>query len=196
MRKPDEELAQKRKKQILDAAIACFLKSGFHNTGMKEICTAANMSPGALYRYFDSKGSIIQAIAEREQQEMTGALQELRRASNLKRALLIFMEEFTREACRMPENILGTEIFAESTRNKEVAKILKKTEGDFQTGMKALLQDAEADGKIILKLSPDETARAILSLVYGFSTLALLDRKTASRKHAKLSRMILENLIR
>ena len=73
---------------------------------------------------------------------------------------------------------------------------MKKTEGDFQTGMKALLQDAEADGKIILKLSPDETARAILSLVYGFSTLALLDRKTASRKHAKLSRMILENLIR
>ena len=46
MRTHDPIKAQQRKAQILTAAISCFIKSGFHNTGMKEICAAAGMSPG------------------------------------------------------------------------------------------------------------------------------------------------------
>ena len=42
-----------------------FARSGFHQTSMGDICQAAGMSPGNLYRYFPSKESIIAGITER-----------------------------------------------------------------------------------------------------------------------------------
>ena len=55
-----------RRQQILDGASACFAEKGFHATSMQDICDAAGMSPGALYRYFSSKDDIIIAIVEEE----------------------------------------------------------------------------------------------------------------------------------
>ncbi len=195
MRKPNEALAQQRKTQIVEAAISCFLKSGFHNTGMKEICAAAQMSPGALYRYFDSKDAIIAAIVAHEQQELDDALAYLSSAKNFNKALLSLVAEMIEVSCQRADNILATEIFAESTRNKDVAAILRKTESTFLAGMTSLLKSAQKEKRIQLKLTAEETARTILSLVYGASTLALLDTESATSKHTKLARNVLKQLI-
>ena len=48
-----------RRQQILDAAFGCFARQGFHQTTMQDICREAELSPGAVYRYFDSKEAII-----------------------------------------------------------------------------------------------------------------------------------------
>jgi AcrR family transcriptional regulator len=64
--------AQRREQQtirILEAAKLCFVRSGFRGASMHEICTEAEMSPGALYRYFPSKEAIIEAIAEADRRE-------------------------------------------------------------------------------------------------------------------------------
>ena len=58
--------AERREAQtvrILDAAKKCFVRSGFQGASMHDICKEAEMSPGALYRYFPSKEAIIEAIA-------------------------------------------------------------------------------------------------------------------------------------
>ena len=60
----DPELAERRRRQIMDASITCFRRRGFHQATMAEICSEANISAGALYRYFSSKADIIGAIAE------------------------------------------------------------------------------------------------------------------------------------
>ncbi len=54
----------RRREQILKAAIRCFSRRGFHGTSMKDVCHQAKLSPGAVYLYFRSKESIIQALAE------------------------------------------------------------------------------------------------------------------------------------
>src|SRR5918992_4819925 len=54
-----------RRATILDAAEQCFSRAGFHQTSMNDICQAAGMSPGNLYRYFPSKEAIIAGITER-----------------------------------------------------------------------------------------------------------------------------------
>ncbi len=56
-------------RRILDAARHCFVASGFQGASMQSICAAADMSPGALYRYFPSKEAIINAIAEEDRRE-------------------------------------------------------------------------------------------------------------------------------
>src|SRR6187399_1898615 len=59
-----------RRDEILAAAQRCFVRSGFHQTSMQEICAEAGMSPGNLYRYFPSKESLIAGIAERDRAEV------------------------------------------------------------------------------------------------------------------------------
>ena len=59
-----------RRDEILSAAQRCFVRSGFHQTSMQEICTEAGMSAGNLYRYFPSKEAIIAGIAERDRAEV------------------------------------------------------------------------------------------------------------------------------
>lgn len=67
--------AERRDQQIqriLEAAKSCFVRSGFQGASMQQICVECGMSPGALYRYFPSKESIVEAICEADRQdEMT-----------------------------------------------------------------------------------------------------------------------------
>ena len=55
MRTPNPEKQEARRRQIMEAAIGCFGKKGFHGTSTNEICAAAGMSPGNLFHYFPSK---------------------------------------------------------------------------------------------------------------------------------------------
>ena len=59
-----------RRQQILDAAFGCFARQGFHQTTMQDICREAELSPGAVYRYFDSKEAIIAASCGQCLQEL------------------------------------------------------------------------------------------------------------------------------
>ena len=58
MRQVNTQLQADRRAEILDAAERCFIRSGFHQASMQEICAEAKMSPGNLYRYFPSKEAI------------------------------------------------------------------------------------------------------------------------------------------
>ncbi|MBR8501953.1 TetR/AcrR family transcriptional regulator, partial [Burkholderia cenocepacia] len=70
MRKIDPERVEAKRRQILDAAIDCFARDGFHATSTAAICKAAGMSPGNLFHYFPTKAAIIEAIAQDDQREM------------------------------------------------------------------------------------------------------------------------------
>ena len=59
-----------RRPQILDAAEACFTRSGFHRTTMQDVAGEAGMVPGNLYRYFASKDALILALIERDRAEI------------------------------------------------------------------------------------------------------------------------------
>jgi AcrR family transcriptional regulator len=58
------EYLEQRRRQILEAAAARFGDQGFHQTSMQDICEAAELSPGAVYRYFKGKEEIIDAICD------------------------------------------------------------------------------------------------------------------------------------
>src|SRR3712207_5538086 len=53
-----------RRQQIVDAARVCFARNGFHTTSMQDVIREAKLSVGAVYRYFDSKEALIEAVAE------------------------------------------------------------------------------------------------------------------------------------
>jgi len=61
----DAALAEARREDILTAATACFLRSGFAGTSLATIAQEGSMSTATLYRYFSSKEEIFMASAER-----------------------------------------------------------------------------------------------------------------------------------
>src|SRR5918999_918027 len=63
MPKVSEAHLAARRRQILDAALLCFSRGGFHQTSMQAIFEESGLSPGAVYRYFKGKEEIVQAIA-------------------------------------------------------------------------------------------------------------------------------------
>lgn len=62
-------------KRILDAAAGLFAMRGFTAVTMKDICAAASISRGGLYRHYSSTAMVFTAIIEREQEMAHNALQ-------------------------------------------------------------------------------------------------------------------------
>lgn len=56
---PDE-----RKQELLDTAMRLFVERGFSATSMRDIASAAHVTPGLAYHYFDSKQTLFAEVLE------------------------------------------------------------------------------------------------------------------------------------
>lgn len=65
MPKITEEHRERRRNQILDAALRCFADRGFQSTSMADIISASGLSAGAIYLYFEGKWELALAVARR-----------------------------------------------------------------------------------------------------------------------------------
>jgi AcrR family transcriptional regulator len=63
--KPDLELAQRRREEILDAAARLFAKRGYSETDTQILIDELGVGKGTLYRYFPSKRDLFLAAADR-----------------------------------------------------------------------------------------------------------------------------------
>ncbi|AKF09463.1 TetR/AcrR family transcriptional regulator [Sandaracinus amylolyticus] len=59
---------------ILDAALELFAERGFHGTAVPLVAERAKVGAGTIYRYFESKEHLVNALYRREKQRMTAAL--------------------------------------------------------------------------------------------------------------------------
>jgi AcrR family transcriptional regulator len=66
-----------REEQILRAARKVFVEKGFENARMTDVASAAGLSKGAVYFYFDSKQSLIRALAAQEHRRANAILDEV-----------------------------------------------------------------------------------------------------------------------
>jgi len=72
------DLVQRRRRQIVDAAVKLFIQNGFHKTTTRQIASAAGFSIGSLYEYVASKDDVLylvcDAIHEEVEQGVAAAL--------------------------------------------------------------------------------------------------------------------------
>lgn len=55
-----------QRERILLSAQSCFIEIGLNSTSVANIAEAAEMSPGLIYRYFESKAEITRAVVQRQ----------------------------------------------------------------------------------------------------------------------------------
>ena len=71
----DQDLIDRKQRQIVEGACKVLFKKGFHGTSIRDIAAACNMSMGQLYHYIASKDDILYMV-HRHMQELW--FQELR----------------------------------------------------------------------------------------------------------------------
>jgi len=55
-------MATDRRRQILDAALACFLERGYASTSIADIRARSGASTGSIYHFFSGKGALAEAL--------------------------------------------------------------------------------------------------------------------------------------
>jgi TetR/AcrR family transcriptional regulator, repressor for uid operon len=164
----DPSLADRRRRQILDAALACFRRRGFHQATMQEICAEANMSAGALYRYFGSKAEIIGAIAEDKHADTDSVFLEATHKGALIDALSLLARDFF-EKFAEGDGALIADIFAEAIRDEAVAAPLLKINQNSVEYCVAAIKAAQGRGEIDEKLDPRQAANTLFAAIEGIA---------------------------
>jgi TetR/AcrR family transcriptional regulator, repressor for uid operon len=156
-----------RHTQILDAALVCFAKRGFHQASMHDISAEAGISVGLIYRYFENKDAVISAMADRHKKEIHKVLERAQQASTLLESLEIL---FTAHCCEDAPQVVSAfvvDLYAEASRNPQVADLVRdvlKTAMDGVTDLIARLPEAESAAH---GLKPHEVAELIFAVSRG-----------------------------
>ena len=147
MRTANTQLQADRRNEILDAARRCFVRSGFHAASMQEICAEADMSPGNLYRYFESKEALIAGIARRDQDEVRAEFAAVDLAQGLFNVLEGLAHHHFSE--RPDEQVLMcTEVMAQARRHPEIGAIIENFHADVRKWLRELFEAGKTRGDI------------------------------------------------
>lgn len=165
---PHKPAARPRKadprRRVLDAAIACFTRAGFHATSMQEICAEAEMSPGGLYRHFPSKEAIIIAIVEEERSARMKMLELLHGAPSFAAGLTAMGQALFSGAMPMVCADLGPEIAAEAARNPRLKVKFDEADEEMGNAIRDAFLAGQKRGEIDADIDPD-TAMTLIDAI-------------------------------
>lgn len=150
------ERARAQRERILCAAHKCFVEHGFHAAGMALIAETAEMSPGLIYRYFESKDAIILAIVERQLENARENIRALYESRDFAVGAFDCFMAWRDGDPRVMNVALFLEMSAEGKRNPVLAAALHATDQEVRKELAAWLAASRADGG---KGLPPETAQ-------------------------------------
>lgn len=167
MRTVDQDKRAARSEHILKAAEACFARNGFHATSMADVCAAAEMSPGNLYRYFRGKDEIIRAIVERDRAELVAWATRVERHGDIVEALAGLADDLMRRAAEPGYARIAVEVLAEAGRDPQVGEFYRRTDAEVCAIIERALAAAVRAGRIDPGLDCKAAAQWLMALGDG-----------------------------
>src|SRR5207248_4526500 len=163
-----------RHSQILEAALVCFAKRGFHQTSMHDISGEAGISVGLIYRYFENKEAVISAMAAMHKEEIQQMLERARRAPTLLESLEILL---TAHCCENEPRLISAfvvDLYAEASRSPHVADLVRDVLETAMNGVRDLIARAPEVQNTGNNLTPDDLAELIFAVARGMLMLDVL----------------------
>jgi AcrR family transcriptional regulator len=185
-----------RRRQILTAASRCFSRSGFHGATMQEIADEAGLSAGALYRYFDGKERLVEALAAWGREQKRDALQELSpgRGSDgvarlVEAMLAILSSDGATEASQLDVRLWG-----EALGQPRLRRLAKRELQGLINPIAGYLRGEVAAGRIRSAVDPDALARAIVALLMGLELQRAFDPSIETSRISSAVAVLLSGL--
>ena len=175
-----QERSQETREKLLISAEKCFSQSGYHATGVAEICADAQVSKGGFYHHFPSKHAVFMALLENWLKQLDQQLLKLTdgQASvpdSFARMGSMLGFIFQSASGRLP---LFLEFWAQASRDKEVWQATIAPYRRYQQRFTLLVQRGIDEGTL-QTTNPQSTAWVIMALVTGVILQGLLDPQAA-----------------
>jgi AcrR family transcriptional regulator len=160
-----------RRQQILDAALKCFSRDGFHATTTADIVRESGVSQGTLYLYFANKDDIVVALADDRRQGEAFLSALAHREPDPIRGLLSFIDlhaaglaDFDREPIRR----VGVQGWAEALLNPRVHASTLEGVTLVRQAIIRLIERGQRTGQMRADVDPDTVARTLIATFQGF----------------------------
>jgi AcrR family transcriptional regulator len=165
--------ADTTRRQILRAACRQFARRPYHDVGLDDILTAAELTKGAMYFHFKSKHALAVAIIEKQIADGGVAVQDLltRGLSGLETLIdfsyLVAIKDITTDQIRAGLNLLGSVGLSDGLQEKLLDRWAK--------ALARVVGQAIEEGDIDQRCDPQDLGRLMVSLHLGLRQTSNLD---------------------
>jgi TetR/AcrR family transcriptional regulator, repressor for uid operon len=175
-----------RRTQILEAAVVCFAKHGFHQASMHDISAEAGISVGLIYRYFQNKEAVIAAMADRHKKEISDLLERAGQAPTLLESLEILFTAHCAESEPRVVSAFVVDLYAEASRTPAVADLVRDVLNTSMDGVIKLIARSPEGQNAPHGQTPRELAELIFAVARGMLMLDILQPQemTAGERRA------------
>lgn len=194
MPKVSDEYKEKQRRHIIDSAYRCFARKGFHQTTMRDIFDEAELSAGAIYRYFSSKDAIIQASFDFDYRRSFDRFHAASYSPDPLQALIDlidFLFHGLKSAAALGAGRVNVQGWGEALLNPALGAARREVIDHYLEALAEVIRHGQQIGQVDRALDPRSMARVLLSLYYGLELQRALDEEVDIDSYAAAVRALL-----
>lgn len=177
--------------RVLKAAERSFVASGFHGARMAQIAKEAQMSPGHIYHYFESKEQIIAEMIRTHLDEKMVMVERYKNAGD--RVVDLMIENLNDSVASNTDPFWSTlmlEIAAEATRNETIAASIRNMDAELKSRVIIYLRDGVNQDEL------DTRLEIFIALLQGIGIRNILNPNLDKEAVIRVTREVIELLFR
>ena len=170
MPKISEVQREARRQNILDAALRCFSRNGFHATTTADLVRESGVSQGALYLYFATKEDIIRALADDRQQRAAYLATLAQDEQDPVRGLVSLIHlhgQGLADPARSDIRRASIQGWAEALRDARIRDGVVRGFETVRAAMVRLIERGQRTGQFRPEVDPDGFARTLIAIFQG-----------------------------
>jgi len=159
-----------RRQQILDAALRCFSRDGFHGTTTADIVRESGVSQGTLYLYFATKEDIVVALADDRHQGEAFLSALAQSEPDPVQGLMLMIELYGKslpDPRRLDQRRVGIQGWAEALRNPRIHASAVEGLSSVREAIVGLIEKGQQTSQIRPDVDPDAMARILIAVFQG-----------------------------
>ena len=159
-----------RRQQILDAALRCFSRDGFHGTTTADIVRESGVSQGTLYLYFATKDDIVVALADDRHQGEAFLNALAQSEPDPMHGLMLMIELYGKSLTdprRLDQRRVGIQGWAEALRNPRIHASAVEGLSSVREAIARLIDKGRQTGQVRPDADPDAMARILIAVFQG-----------------------------
>ncbi len=157
---------EKRQEQIAEAALNLIATGGVASLNMADLARCIGIVPSAIYRHFESKDKVLDAVLDLLQKRLLGNVEIVRRQASepleqLKRLLALHIRLIL-DYQALPRLIFSGDIYAgHPERKKKIYEIV----GNYLGKVADIIREGQTRGSINPAMEPDMLSVVFLGLI-------------------------------
>lgn len=164
-RKVDAALHARRREAILAEAGRLFAERGYEWTTVARIASAAGLSSGSVFYYFDGKQALFRAIFEQDLPRAEALIRRHEETEDPLASVLDVVTELARDAEDPHASNMVVELLRRAGHDPELLDVIGRTSQVVRDGLAGLLVRGIEAGTVDPELDPAETAAWLENIV-------------------------------